>query len=218
MAVIPSIPGLEVQICVNGSSIRERRNNIRSLYANFLLVKTVAKKIEFTEGDRFEISLRVHDPFTMDFSALVMKVKVNGKALLSRLLRKTQYEKSRSNMTLIVDGVEDRVGGKLFKRKLKCHRPLKNLERNVIDLTLEDSLTCSDSTFWNGRIIVEVYRAGVYLPTEESKAEDVRRIALSAIISSDIDWGKSRMHIHKLSGKSRKLTSIQWLYSFLTTA
>lgn len=127
MAVIPSMPGLEVQICVNGSPITEHRNDNRSpLHPQSPLAKTVAKKVEFAEGDEFEITLRVCDPLIMDCNALVMKAKIDDKILLSRLLRRTQYEESGGEMTLLVDGVEERVGNKIFKRKLKCQRPLKS--------------------------------------------------------------------------------------------
>ncbi|KAH6664110.1 hypothetical protein B0J14DRAFT_252261 [Halenospora varia] len=196
MAVIPSMPGLEVQICVNGSPITEHRNDNRSpLHLQSPLAKTVAKKVEFAEGDEFEITLRVCDPLIMDCNALVMKAKIDDKVLLSRLLRRTQYEESGGEMTLLVDGVEERVGNKIFKRKLKCQRPLKNLESNIIDLTLNDSLLRSEPASYGGRIVVEVFRARVYLPTEESKAEDVRRSAWSATIHSATGTGTSQLHL-----------------------
>jgi hypothetical protein len=111
MAIVPSVPGLEVDICIDGQRAREYiRPTKTSPRANAVL-----RYIEAKSGKEFTITIRVQSPFEIETSAIVARIMVDCVCILGPLFRKERYESQEGLLTHTVHGVQEADGVRAFE-------------------------------------------------------------------------------------------------------
>src|ERR1700759_106583 len=95
MAVLDSLEGIEVTVCVDGQALRDYNDDeIEAKSGPFSAhqaSKTVSKYIEATTGKEFSIKIVVRDLAKIDCPALNFQVNVDGMRVSCPLLLKSRY-------------------------------------------------------------------------------------------------------------------------------
>jgi hypothetical protein len=111
MAILPSLPGLEVQICISGKQALEYADPTQTS----LRTNKISKYIEAKTGKEFSIVVRMQSPFEIDSTAIVTRVEVDGINVLGPLFRKERYEDKECLLSHSIHGVPERNGVRTFK-------------------------------------------------------------------------------------------------------
>jgi hypothetical protein len=106
MAIIPSVPGLEVDICIGGQRAREYIRPVKTSPG----ANTVVRYIEAQSAKEFTITIRVQSPFEIETSAIVARVAVDGICVLGPLFRRDIYESKECLLTHTIHGVQEAGG------------------------------------------------------------------------------------------------------------
>ncbi|EPE24634.1 hypothetical protein GLAREA_08487 [Glarea lozoyensis ATCC 20868] len=111
MAILPTVPGLEIDICIDGKRVREYTDPThRSPWTNQSF-----KYIESKSGKEFAIVVRVQSPFEIETHAIAAKVEVDGVNVLGPLFRKERYESMEGLLSHTIYGVPERDGVRTFQ-------------------------------------------------------------------------------------------------------
>ena len=116
MAVLESLPGIEVSITIDGVALHEYRDpddNQNSAASEHRASKTVSQYVEVSTGKEFCIQLSVGNPYKFDCSSLAFELCVDSKSVVSQCLTKRRYLKLHSHWTLSIRGIES--SGNIFK-------------------------------------------------------------------------------------------------------
>jgi hypothetical protein len=111
MAILPVVPGLEVDICIDGKRVREFTDPThRSPGTNHSF-----KYIESKSGKEFSIVVRVQSPFEIENHSIVARIEVDGVNVLGPLFRKEKYESKEGLLSHTIYGVPERDGVRTFQ-------------------------------------------------------------------------------------------------------
>ncbi|KAF4621902.1 hypothetical protein G7Y89_g14443 [Cudoniella acicularis] len=146
MAIIKSLPGIEVVVRSNSIPFRE----LTASPGNASTANRVEKLIDVIANQKFEIALGVYSPYQMECDALNFRVNVDGRLIRTVYFRKTKYEAINKYMVSSVDSIRDVIGDEKVTRPLKFGEVPEN-----IDLT--DNHTARDWLI--GKISVEIFTA-----------------------------------------------------------
>jgi hypothetical protein len=105
MAVLPSYPGLEAEIIIDGDALTEYRDDERTP------PQTVCKYVEAKSGAVFEIHYTFLPPFPAD-RAVTMKVHLDGRPMDEPLIRTDELFEARGHIcagSLSTNGVDKNV-------------------------------------------------------------------------------------------------------------
>jgi hypothetical protein len=97
MAIQDDTPGLEVVVCMDGTSLEEYDNDeeeeakpgLQSGVMKYQAARTVTKYIESVSDQEFTIQLKLAPPFKMDYACLVADVRIDGKLVASPGIQKS---------------------------------------------------------------------------------------------------------------------------------
>jgi hypothetical protein len=96
MAVLPSLPGIEVTVCVNKVPLKEYFDDEPSenpgRHRDSLAPRIVSKYIEAITDQEFTLHFRVAKPYDVDSPSLVFSTSVDGKNISSTLFRLSKHE------------------------------------------------------------------------------------------------------------------------------
>lgn len=95
MAILKSLPGLEVTIRVDGKPLQEYDDDEEeeaeveeTPVAEYQAAKTVSKYVEVASDKEFLISITLWTSFKMDFEALMAPIKIDGKHVIEVAISK----------------------------------------------------------------------------------------------------------------------------------
>lgn len=135
MAVLQSLPGIEVFVCVKGEALEEydddeAQADVESGETNqYQASKTVSKYIESVTDQEFAIKLLVGNPYYFDCGSLGFSIRVDGRKVRSPLLRRDEYS-SVNGWSQDVRGIRAEEGEKSLIRPFKFAEIKKSKYRN----------------------------------------------------------------------------------------
>jgi hypothetical protein len=96
MAILESLPGLEVTVCMDGQPLEEYDDNEEeevgeTPVAQYQAAKTVSKYIESASEKEFSINITLGTAFTMDFESLMAPIRMDGKFVAGPVMLKKRY-------------------------------------------------------------------------------------------------------------------------------
>jgi hypothetical protein len=101
MAINSAIPGLEVEIYVDGKRAREYTNPTETSPKS----NEISKYIESIPGTEFSIVVQVQSPFEIESKALVAKIEVDRIPMLRPIFRQDRYEEKEFLLSKTIYGV-----------------------------------------------------------------------------------------------------------------
>lgn len=87
MAIIPSLPGLEVEVCVNNTPLREYEDDDPDPSLGRATDKSVSRYVEARTDQDFVVRFRIQEDFAGDCPVLAFSTDVDGIHLHSTRLR-----------------------------------------------------------------------------------------------------------------------------------
>ncbi|KAF7938573.1 uncharacterized protein EAE98_000911 [Botrytis deweyae] len=170
MAVLDSLPGIEVAVCVDGEPLKEYENTEDELILNepeglgkkFEVAKhqrsvTVKKFVESTAGKFFTIKCTIKSPYryTGACTHISFFSSIDGENLsCAPLFNKETYEKNSSGLTREVEGNLYKEEGKLLLQRLK----FTEMHLTQWDNSIEAAIRPDGSGRYVGEIEVRVFR------------------------------------------------------------
>jgi hypothetical protein len=117
MAVLESLPGIEVIVCTEDEALKEY-NTGHNEEAGGIDQHKVTKYIEAETGKVFTIKLIAREPFKMTCPALSFEVYVDGKWFAGTVMAREAFSENNS-WSFVVEGPESGAGGYCVVRSMK---------------------------------------------------------------------------------------------------
>jgi hypothetical protein len=105
MAILDTVPGIEVAVCIDKRPLREFEDDdfqAGGITAD-LASKTVSKYVQ-SDKKEFAIKLKVQPAFNFDFPTLGFQVYIDGSLVRQPILRKIDYE-AKKPLVILIDRV-----------------------------------------------------------------------------------------------------------------
>jgi hypothetical protein len=189
MAILDSIPGLEVFVCVDGEPLEEYDDDDdgkgeveHTQVAEYQAARTVGKFVESVSDKEFSIRINLQTSFVMDCASLLFAIGIDRKYRLVPVLAKSDFPQSvqgsrvLSRVTRYIQGVPAVAQGieereSLHKFKFSKIDTSKSLLTHCDNGKLLISPAMDDDNLANvqedrkriqdvGEIVVKVYRGG----------------------------------------------------------
>lgn len=120
MALLDSLPGVEVTVCVEGEALQEyAAENDEVVHQDKAVVYhqqqvTTTKFIESATGKPFLVRVNVKAPFKMNCDNIAFAVRVDGKHIRKSLMSKKDFAKimngEREDWSVNIEGPIEQVG------------------------------------------------------------------------------------------------------------
>jgi hypothetical protein len=101
MAILDSIPGLEVFVCVDGEPLEEYDDDDdgkgeveHTQFAEYQGARTVGKFVESVSDKEFSIRINLETSYVMDCASLLFPIYIDGKRCFEAVLAKSYYSQS----------------------------------------------------------------------------------------------------------------------------
>jgi len=96
MAILDSVPGLAVHVCVDGTPLEEYKDGAEeeveelntSVIKQYQAARTVCQYVESVSDKEFSIELLVQPTYEMDCDNLEIGIKIDGKTLITPIISK----------------------------------------------------------------------------------------------------------------------------------
>lgn len=131
MAILDSIPGLDVSVCVDGAPLQEYDDDEELVsekpgaIGEYQKARTVLKYVEAVSNAEFTVHITLGTSFNMDCPTLSNPISVDGKFAIEPCVRKQSYASSihgnrvMTPVVRIVDGVHVAAPGKKDQQFIK---------------------------------------------------------------------------------------------------
>jgi hypothetical protein len=99
MAILNSLPGLEVFVCIDGEPLEEYNDNEEeeveeTLVAEHQAASTVSKYVESASDKEFYINIVLGTSFKMDCETLMAPIKIDGKFIIETVFVRKSFPNS----------------------------------------------------------------------------------------------------------------------------
>jgi hypothetical protein len=96
MAILNSVPGLEICVCIDGEALVEYDDDEEQEVgaghvAEYQAAKTVSKYIESISDKDFGIKATIGPKYVFDSSAVSFAIEIDGKLMITPILEKSKY-------------------------------------------------------------------------------------------------------------------------------
>jgi hypothetical protein len=189
MAILDSIPGLEVFVCVDDKPLAEYDDDDdgegeveHTQVAEYQAARTVSKFVESVSDKEFSIRLNLETSFVMDCASLIFPINIDGKPCWEPVLAKSRFPQSvqgsrvLSRVTINAQGVRavaPGIEGQEFLQKFKFSKidtskllltHCDNIKLLTFPAMDDDKLATVQEDMKRiqevGEIIVKVYKGG----------------------------------------------------------
>lgn len=124
MAILPSIPGIEVQVYIDGKPAKEHSDevgleekNFENEASKYRAGVTIAKYVESISDKTFALKLSVNSPydFGIDGEILQFAVLVDGKKVRAPLVLKSKYFKEHG-WSKLIEGIRTQEDASVIQK------------------------------------------------------------------------------------------------------
>ncbi|PMD61670.1 uncharacterized protein K444DRAFT_628688 [Hyaloscypha bicolor E] len=180
MAILDSIPGLEVFVCVDDKPLAEYDDDDdgegeveHTQVAEYQAARTVSKFVESVSDKEFSIRLNLETSFVMDCASLIFPINIDGKPCWEPVLAKSRFPQSVQGSRVLSRVTINAQGVRAVAPGIEEQEFLQKFKFSKIDTTMDDDKLATVQEDMKriqevGEIIVKVYKGGEIKDTTRS--------------------------------------------------
>ncbi|KAE9368742.1 hypothetical protein N431DRAFT_494137 [Stipitochalara longipes BDJ] len=204
MAVLDTLRGLDVSICIDGQPLKEYDDDEEeevqeTPVAEYQAARTVRKYVESVSDKEFEVKIVLGTSFVMDYDCIMAPITIDGKRMIETVIVKARQghivrgSRFLSQVTRTVRGVTRPAPGANEQEFLRKFR-FEKIGTTMDDVKLADVKQDMERIEEIGEIIVKIFRGGPAEATEETNTNILNLRSMNGPVHEKALKGDAKSH------------------------